>query len=344
MQLEDASPLDREAAAWIRDKLASRLAASTQDRVLREAAACGIGHRRADSRPRPLPFPVRLRLPQRDPGRRRPPAVRRFRICRLGRPGQDGLRFPLPAANCPCRSEHAAPLHARPWFPGCRTRRCISSGSSCCCDVYRLKWCCIMLNEFLPVAGQRRNFAQDAGGARRSGNGCKLEKAEQALQRIEQTITVYRDGQKELKQVYDQHGLRRFSFHGPQEHQARLRGAGHRVPQGRSRQAGQEMGRRLLGRRPQDRLRRLPLRRPLAEGGRRHGPALRHQAGRPHPRRRLRQGLHPLRFHPGRAGRGGRRHRRLHATPSSTPRKRSSRASRWPAPPNCLSRTRASTW
>ena len=32
--------------------------------------------------------------------------------------------------------------------------------------VYRLKWCCIMLNEFLPVEGQRRTFARDAAERR----------------------------------------------------------------------------------------------------------------------------------------------------------------------------------
>jgi thiamine kinase-like enzyme len=30
-------------------------------------------------------------------------------------------------------------------------------------SVYRVKWCCIMLNEFLPVDSQRRSFARDAG-------------------------------------------------------------------------------------------------------------------------------------------------------------------------------------
>jgi hypothetical protein len=30
-------------------------------------------------------------------------------------------------------------------------------------DVYRVKWCCILLNDFLPAGRQRRLFAQDAG-------------------------------------------------------------------------------------------------------------------------------------------------------------------------------------
>ena len=48
--------------------------------------------------------------------------------------------------------------------------------------VYRLKWCCIMLNEFLPVSGQRRTFAQDAAG-QEERKRIQLEKAERALQR-----------------------------------------------------------------------------------------------------------------------------------------------------------------
>ena len=51
-------------------------------------------------------------------------------------------------------------------------------------DVYRLKWCCIMLNEFLPVASQRRNFALDAGGDEQRKRR-QLEKAAQALEEIE---------------------------------------------------------------------------------------------------------------------------------------------------------------
>jgi phosphotransferase family enzyme len=50
--------------------------------------------------------------------------------------------------------------------------------------VYRLKWCCIMMNEFLPLGSQRRSFAQD-GGEEAERKRMQLDKAQQALQRIE---------------------------------------------------------------------------------------------------------------------------------------------------------------
>lgn len=56
-------------------------------------------------------------------------------------------------------------------------------------SVYRLKWCCIMLNEFLPVGRQRRSFAQDAGdqdiAEQETRKQSQLEKVHRALQRIE---------------------------------------------------------------------------------------------------------------------------------------------------------------
>ncbi len=48
-------------------------------------------------------------------------------------------------------------------------------------EVYRIKWCCILLNEFLPVGRQRRQFAQhaDPEAARKQR---QLEKVRRALQ------------------------------------------------------------------------------------------------------------------------------------------------------------------
>lgn len=45
--------------------------------------------------------------------------------------------------------------------------------------VYRIKWCCIMLNEFLPVGARRRSFASDEDPLER--RRVQLEKARQAL-------------------------------------------------------------------------------------------------------------------------------------------------------------------
>ncbi len=49
--------------------------------------------------------------------------------------------------------------------------------------VYRLKWCCIMMNEFLPVGGRRRSFARDEGNHEQRKRA-QLEKSAQALLHI----------------------------------------------------------------------------------------------------------------------------------------------------------------
>lgn len=46
--------------------------------------------------------------------------------------------------------------------------------------VYRLKWCCILLNDFLPTSQARRAYANKTGG-----EAVQLEKARHALERIE---------------------------------------------------------------------------------------------------------------------------------------------------------------
>jgi hypothetical protein len=49
--------------------------------------------------------------------------------------------------------------------------------------VYELKWCCIMLNEFLPAADRRRTFAGTAAG-REQRRAAQLAKVESALDRM----------------------------------------------------------------------------------------------------------------------------------------------------------------
>ena len=52
--------------------------------------------------------------------------------------------------------------------------------------VYRLKWCCIMLNDFLPVGGRRRSFARE-GNSADAYKARQLQKARTALaQALEQ--------------------------------------------------------------------------------------------------------------------------------------------------------------
>lgn len=48
--------------------------------------------------------------------------------------------------------------------------------------IYRLKWCCIMLNDFLPAGGKRRRFAGSADEKERKSR--QLRKARQALRRV----------------------------------------------------------------------------------------------------------------------------------------------------------------
>jgi hypothetical protein len=49
--------------------------------------------------------------------------------------------------------------------------------------VYQLKWCCILLNDFLPVGRDRRRFAQDHGHSEEQ-KAQQLTKARQALQSL----------------------------------------------------------------------------------------------------------------------------------------------------------------
>ncbi|MCX5789235.1 MAG: hypothetical protein NTX64_12120, partial [Elusimicrobia bacterium] len=47
---------------------------------------------------------------------------------------------------------------------------------------HRFKWCCLLLNDFVPSAGRRRRFSQGAAGEERKK--VQLEKAKAALQEI----------------------------------------------------------------------------------------------------------------------------------------------------------------
>ena len=49
--------------------------------------------------------------------------------------------------------------------------------------LYRIKWCCIILNDFLPVDSDRRNFAQGMAAERKAD---QLDKAESLLGCIEE--------------------------------------------------------------------------------------------------------------------------------------------------------------
>ncbi len=56
--------------------------------------------------------------------------------------------------------------------------------------VYRLKWCCIMLNDFLPVAGERRRFVNESWDREEHRAG-QLHKARLALGELAKTYGEY---------------------------------------------------------------------------------------------------------------------------------------------------------
>lgn len=54
--------------------------------------------------------------------------------------------------------------------------------------VYRVKWCCIILNDFLPVGNKRRNFARSTGGEARKV--IQLQKARSILQELTRELAI----------------------------------------------------------------------------------------------------------------------------------------------------------
>ncbi len=60
--------------------------------------------------------------------------------------------------------------------------------------VYRMKWCCIFLNEFLKTGGRRRQFSS-GGGAVETKQAAQLEKAKEGLTRLQaRTSSTWRSG------------------------------------------------------------------------------------------------------------------------------------------------------
>lgn len=67
---------------------------------------------------------------------------------------------------------------------GFRRREALRDRVRLLLPAYRMKWCCILLNEFLPVGGARRRFAaQDCDPERRKAD--QLKKAKTALEGID---------------------------------------------------------------------------------------------------------------------------------------------------------------
>jgi hypothetical protein len=179
--VDGTSPLDRAAAVWIRGRLEPAWR-RVQDRLFRQATACGLD----------------IDTPIREIDRCLSPSD--FGFHNAIRAGDGRLRFiDFEYAGWDDPAKTVCDFLCQPKLPlpdnySQRFTQAVVSGLSeaathqqriaLLLGVYRLKWCCIMLNEFLPVAGQRRNFAQDAGG-QEERKRMQLEKAGQALERID---------------------------------------------------------------------------------------------------------------------------------------------------------------
>ena len=90
-----------------------------------------------------------------------------------------------------CQEAVPVPAAHHEWFAGEVVRDLPAPGAQrerigLLLPVYRIKWCCILLNDFLPLARDRRRFTQSAEGeqARRA---TQLDKARRALQRAART-------------------------------------------------------------------------------------------------------------------------------------------------------------
>ena len=180
-RVEGTSPLDREAAAWIRDKLHptwQRVRANVEQ----QAAAGGLAFtepiQAMDRCLSPSDFGFHNAILAEDS---------RLRFVDFEYAGWDDPAKTV--CDFLCQPKLAVPeLHAG------RFAQAVVSGLSDAAvhawrislllPVYRLKWCCIMMNDFLPLASQRRAFAQAGGQEERKR--MQLEKADQALQRIKE--------------------------------------------------------------------------------------------------------------------------------------------------------------
>ncbi len=182
-QLDDASPLGREADAWIQGKLDPAWQ-RVREGVVRQAAACGlaidapIADRDRCLSPSDFGFHNAILA---DDGRLR---FVDFEYAGWDDPAKTVCDF-LCQPKLPVPEAHAARF-TQGVVSGLSDAAAHYQRISLLLDVYRLKWCCIMLNEFLPVAGQRRNFARDAG-SQEERKRTQLEKADRALQRIEKS-------------------------------------------------------------------------------------------------------------------------------------------------------------
>ena len=180
-KLEADSPLGREAAALVQSQLHPAWN-GVQEYVRSQAAAWGLA---IDE---PIPAADRCLSPSdfgyhnailAEDGRLR---FIDFEYAGWDDPAKTVCDF-LCQPKLPVPAEYAAPF-TQAIISGLSDPLLHQRRISLLVGVYRLKWCCIMLNDFLPVGSQRRSFAQDAAG-QEARKRAQLEKVHHALQQIE---------------------------------------------------------------------------------------------------------------------------------------------------------------
>jgi len=180
LRLDDTTPVDREAGLLVRRELAPAWD-GIRDRALSQAAEWGLAADepipRCDERLSPSDFGFHNAILAADG---------RLRFIDFEYAGWDDPVKMI--CDFSCQPEIPVPVVGADHF----ARAAASDLSdplwhlrrvSLLLNVYRVKWCCIMLNEFLPVDRQRRLFAQDA----RTEEGRKmaqLHKVGRALREI----------------------------------------------------------------------------------------------------------------------------------------------------------------
>jgi hypothetical protein len=178
---EDTGPIDRKAAAWIQEELAPRWY-RVKDRAIYRAVA---GSLLLDE---PLAMEDRCLSPS-DFGFHNAilAADKRLRFIDFEYAGWDDPAKTVCDFVCQPRlpvPETLANRFRDAVLADCSDAEFHLRRIELLLPVYRLKWCCIMMNEFLPVGSQRRNFACDVDDCQQRKR-TQLDKAKRTLQSIE---------------------------------------------------------------------------------------------------------------------------------------------------------------
>jgi hypothetical protein len=173
--------IDREAADWVEYKLVPRWR-RVKDAAMRQAAACGLALEApltvADRCISPSDFGFHNTILAAD-GRLR---FIDFEYAGWDDPAKTICDF-LCQPRLPMPQEFAARF-TDAVLADCSDHDFHRRRAAVLLPVYRIKWCCIMMNEFLPVGSRRRTFASDVASLEQRKRR-QLEKSDRALQLIE---------------------------------------------------------------------------------------------------------------------------------------------------------------